>query len=661
VSRKRKRAQAETAPEPAPAAASRLRLGAGAAGLAAGAAALALYVATLAPSLVEGDNAELVVAVHTLGVPHPTGYPLLVLVGKLLESLLPLGSVALRVNLVGALFGAGAAGVLAWAAARTSGRAWVGLVAGLLVACGRGLWGQSVSFEVYSLNALLVALVVAALAGWEASRSRRAAYLVALAAGLALTHHRTAVFFAFPAWALCLGMMRKQGAGFAVRMALAAAAPLALYLALFPLSWRHPPLDWGAVGAGWGNWWDHVRGGQYLAEAWARPLPEAGRLALGHWRGLVGQLTWAGPALALVGLAGLRRRPIGALGALGFALTLAWAYRYRVSDALVFAVPAEMMLAWWLALGLGAAAGYLGRLRARWAAVLPALAVAALAANALLANWAAVDKRGNWWTYRNQALMLESLPRGALYLTDGDTAAGAMLYLQAVEGRRPDVAALSTPRAMFAYYLPSIQDPLLRRAVARVLGGRPGVPGARIYWFQQQLTRELMAGRGERPLCASLVPRGRAPQYAWKDDGLVQEVLERWPDLEVATSPAAGSPAPLALLEARPSRPVVRPGELFAIAYRWRVGRELGRRVQMKAKLVNMQAAGEPTSFGRRFPLAYGRVPLPANGAGRGYEQVEPEMVPLGAQPGRYLLLVVVEGGTRDEQWLLPGVVEVRR
>src|SRR5438552_3679889 len=71
----------------------------------------ALYVLTLAPSVMPGDYAEFQMASAVLGVPHPTGYPLYTLLGKLF-TLLPFGDVAYRVNLSSAVYMAGATGVL---------------------------------------------------------------------------------------------------------------------------------------------------------------------------------------------------------------------------------------------------------------------------------------------------------------------------------------------------------------------------------------------------------------------------------------------------------------------------------------------------------------------------------------------------------------------
>jgi len=70
-----------------------------------GAGSLGLYVRTLAPGLLYGDSGELQTVVYSLGMTHPTGCPVYVLLGRLF-TLLPIGGLAWRVNLFSAVLGA---------------------------------------------------------------------------------------------------------------------------------------------------------------------------------------------------------------------------------------------------------------------------------------------------------------------------------------------------------------------------------------------------------------------------------------------------------------------------------------------------------------------------------------------------------------------------
>src|SRR6266550_6375109 len=68
-------------------------------------AALVLYSRTLAPTVTLTDSGELIVVAYGLGIAHPPGVPLWVLLAHL-ASLVPLGNVAARINFSSALFAA---------------------------------------------------------------------------------------------------------------------------------------------------------------------------------------------------------------------------------------------------------------------------------------------------------------------------------------------------------------------------------------------------------------------------------------------------------------------------------------------------------------------------------------------------------------------------
>src|ERR1051326_7517461 len=74
-------------------------------------AAGSLYFASCARDIVVGDTPEYVTAALTLGVPHPSGYPLLIMLGHFF-SLLLAGPLPFRVNLLSAAASAVTIGVV---------------------------------------------------------------------------------------------------------------------------------------------------------------------------------------------------------------------------------------------------------------------------------------------------------------------------------------------------------------------------------------------------------------------------------------------------------------------------------------------------------------------------------------------------------------------
>src|SRR5881394_1026087 len=78
--------------------------------------ALLLYGWTLAPTVTLTDSGELLVVARGLGVAHPPGVPLWIILAYL-ASLVPLGNVAVRINFSSALFAALACAMLTLVAA----------------------------------------------------------------------------------------------------------------------------------------------------------------------------------------------------------------------------------------------------------------------------------------------------------------------------------------------------------------------------------------------------------------------------------------------------------------------------------------------------------------------------------------------------------------
>jgi hypothetical protein len=176
-----------------------------------------LYLATLAPTVLFADGGEFQFVPYILGIAHPTGYPLYLLLGWAWSHALPFGDVAYRMNLFSALWAALAVGLsypLALRVVRLGALAINPLAARLAAATatasfavGQTFWSQSIIAEVYSFNAFFVALILLLLlrlAGHaqaeEAPPPRylprighfaRRSLVLAFVFGLSLTHHVT--------------------------------------------------------------------------------------------------------------------------------------------------------------------------------------------------------------------------------------------------------------------------------------------------------------------------------------------------------------------------------------------------------------------------------------------------------------------------------------
>src|SRR5437867_10368609 len=279
--------------------------------------ALLLYGWTLAPTVTLTDSGELIVVARGLGIAHPPGVPLWIILAHL-ASLLPFGNVAQRINFSSALFAGLACAMLTLAVAELlvtasylsaskrrkkgsqqskkieqSGDAHLVLAApaigaGLLMAFSRTLWSYATITEVYALNTLLILVILFLMLRWRRrivedrmhiwttskvgqvaspiTRHDTSLYAAALMFGLALGVHHVTVALTLPAIAVIV--FRTQGLRFftsrrLVYAALISISALVAVYAYLPLAASHSPvINWGHPRSLHEIWW-HITGRQY--------------------------------------------------------------------------------------------------------------------------------------------------------------------------------------------------------------------------------------------------------------------------------------------------------------------------------------------------------------------------------------------------------------
>ena len=128
----------------------------------------ALYVATLQPDFGgPEDTPKFQFIGYVLGIPHPPGYPLYVLLSHAFVAL-PIGTIAYRANLFSAVMAALACSLVYVIGRQLGARRWTSLCAALGLATGASFWRSAVFAEVYSLAAVMAALTIALLLAWGA-------------------------------------------------------------------------------------------------------------------------------------------------------------------------------------------------------------------------------------------------------------------------------------------------------------------------------------------------------------------------------------------------------------------------------------------------------------------------------------------------------------
>jgi Protein of unknown function (DUF2723) len=435
--------------------------------------AFVLYFLTAARDIVVGDTPELAAAAITLGVPHPPGYPLLVLVGHVF-SWLPFGSIPFRVNLTAVVASAATVGLVYLTARRVVGEwLWAALAAVLLVV-NPLFWEWSLAFEAFPLNNLLAAGLIYLVVAWH-ERPDRGMLLAgaALLAGLGLANHQSIVLLGpavlFLLWARRSTLLRSR------QVVLLSA--IALSVGLLPYAY----VPWAAVHEPFWNWMG-VSSFSDLVALITRQNYGTGQLinvpnlaggsAVERMRAHLGSFT--GLEVVLLGL-----------GAIGAYLWQRWYFWFAIL-AFIFAGPAfaayananlaanflpwvfgrflllsHVVAAPLMAFGLLFVAYLIREVGSLISLVVPryalmagvAAVVLAGAAATVLVTYQANDQRANQIARLFAEDILASVEPGAVLIANGDEAIAPLAYLQSVERHRTDVQLLIGPLLTEPWYI----------------------------------------------------------------------------------------------------------------------------------------------------------------------------------------------------------------
>jgi len=425
---------------------------------------VALYAGTMARSIAVGDAGELALAASAVGIPHPPGYPLYTLLGRL-AYLFPIEPVALRFNAlsiacaIAALFlhlRLGAAVGLALAPR---------LAATALFAGSYTFWSQSTIAEVYSLHVVFVhaVLLVGALTlrdGRASPSHGRMMLLLAYLIGMAAANHPSGALLAVVGAVVWI-LARPASWRTSALMAVCALLPMTLFAVLIVRSRLDPAIDWGnpeTVSACLA----HISRARYGdLDAFARPLSLFFGQIAAVARYLADDLSLPfacaapagllllfarGPLFTRLPLAFFLVSGLGTILLVNFPLT-----ELALYDNRVFFLPAISLAA----LGCGAifhlaidravaaiAAGARAPFARRAAAAVLALVVLAAAAAPAVRRIPRLDRRDHTAAEDLGRALLIAVDPGATLLASEGQAVHSLAYVSGVLGYRPDVTVI---------------------------------------------------------------------------------------------------------------------------------------------------------------------------------------------------------------------------
>ena len=227
-----------------------------------------LYAATAPHTIFTNDNPEFVTAAATAGIPHPSGYPLYVILTWFVAKV-PIGTLAYRVNLFSALCAAASLvmgyfiidKIIRELEPENRQQGWLSAVMILPLAVTGIFWYQAIVAKTYSLNLFLTLFAVWLAVKCYDERRPRDFCLFALVAGLGLSNHP---MFALSLPFIALLLVRR---GVWTKKLFFACGGLFL-LGILPYAYipirsaMHPLLDSARV-VDWPSFWRFVTRAQY--------------------------------------------------------------------------------------------------------------------------------------------------------------------------------------------------------------------------------------------------------------------------------------------------------------------------------------------------------------------------------------------------------------
>ena len=250
---------------------------------------LGTFTYRLLPDVGYWDTAIFQAAPPVLGLTHPTGFPTWNVLGWLWTSILPLGTPAFELNLLTAVAGALAVGMMYTVARQAGADRLPGAAMALTVGLAVGFWRTAGRADPHPLHVLLALVVVSLLLAWGRGRRPRFLVIAALVFGLGMGNHMLTAMLApgIAVYVLAARPSILREARTIAMSVLALVAGLAVYLYVPVRGGADPAIAYDFAPTTWDQFLRYVLGQDFqgsmaflslggLAAA-ARELPTAAR------------------------------------------------------------------------------------------------------------------------------------------------------------------------------------------------------------------------------------------------------------------------------------------------------------------------------------------------------------------------------------------------
>jgi hypothetical protein len=429
-----------------------------------------VYLYTQAPAVQFIDSGELAVVCKTLGIAHPTGYPLYTLIGRLF-TLLPIKDTIFRVNLFSLLSVCLTNLILFFVILKLSKEKsnlslWIAFLTGLLFSFTPTLWDQATSNEVYGLNILSYTLVVYLILTWregfQKKRESNVLYLLVFIYGLSFGNHMMIVLL-FPAIVFILLSYEKRtflNPLKIISLILFFILGISIYLYLPLRSARNPLLDWGNPES-WSAFVRHVSGWQYkvwmFSSSFAQVVSNLGKFVKLFFKNFPVYLL----PFTLLGMwrFSTRDRRFFFFLLFIFFFVLIYAVNYSIPDLDPFFLGCFLVNV--ILLGNGFYFAFENLQKVKLNRIIPSGIILLFILLPLIRvkdNYFEQDKSRSYFAYDLNSNILRSARKDGLILTQLWGHYSPWLYLRYIELKRPDLVILDKDLCFYSWYANYIEQ-----------------------------------------------------------------------------------------------------------------------------------------------------------------------------------------------------------
>jgi hypothetical protein len=426
-----------------------------------------VYRMTMAPTIGFIDSGELSTVALSLGIAHPTGYPLFTLLARTF-SLLPIASEQIvRLNIFSAVVTSLSVVIFFFlvlelsAQTREERNRWELLTAAsissMFIGFSKTFWFQGLAIEVYSLHLLLILSALLLFVKAVRSGSSHHWLLFAFVVGLAFTNHLTTILLA-PA--MLYWFFSEHGIGKSAfkkigLLAVPFAAGLSVYLYLPLRAGQFPLLSWGDPQSAERLWW-HVTGKQFRVFMFSSS--EAARRQLSYFfDNLTVEFFFPVLILAAIGAVVLlvKERRAFIFIILLLITCVGYSINYDIHDIDSYFLLAFISIALLSAFGIRF---LIMRFDGRTTRIVFAVIAAGIAGTQLYNNREVVDQSSNYLVEDYTMNILLNLPQKAVVISyQWDYFVAASYYYQHIKAVRPDVTVIDKELLRRSWYFSQLE------------------------------------------------------------------------------------------------------------------------------------------------------------------------------------------------------------